>query len=190
MSDAVTNRRSLALVLGIGLVVIFAVSIGYRFTHPSRVFHNQPQQAAEAGARNESMNRIGALMQRLQENPENVDVLLRLSAAFLRMEAWDRAFDFASRAADLEPENKQALHFMGVARFQAGDAASAGEIFARILEIDPDDPDALFNLGIIQKHFTDKPGQARDKFQKIVDEKLGGAEVQERARDELAGIPR
>src|SRR5581483_3929963 len=60
-----------------------------------------------------------------------------------RLEEADAAY---REVLELAPNNPDALHFMGLLRFQSGDPAAAVQLIGRSLNADPGNPNAWNNL--------------------------------------------
>lgn len=91
------SRKAVAVLLMIGLAVIFVSSVVYRLQNSSRVVVRQEMPGGKkmnAMANMGDMGKIRDLMQDLQKNPEHVTTLMRLASVFMEMGAWDRSMLF------------------------------------------------------------------------------------------------
>ena len=61
---------------------------------------------------------------------------------------FDQARDLYLKALTLDPDNADALHFLGILRYQQGDPAQAVELISKALATKSDYPEAYSNLGI------------------------------------------
>ena len=82
--------------------------------------------------------------------------------------------------------NTDLLKGIGIARFNKEDYVGATAVYDEILEIDPNDTLALFNLGVIHKHYFEKAESARRYFEKVVELEKEDAEMVKLAKQELA----
>jgi Tfp pilus assembly protein PilF len=77
------------------------------------------------------------------------------------------------------------LKAVGIAYFNKQEYAKASETYEAILQIDPKDTLALFNLGVIYKHYFKKPDIAQTYFEKVLALEKQDAEMLKLARQEL-----
>lgn len=162
--------KIVVFLLAVGLMVIFVSSVFYRLQNPSRTVVRQEAPAGgksmKALAKMGNMGQIRDLMQALQKNPEDLPTLMSLASVFMEMGAWDRAALFLQDALNVEPTNKDALNFYGICLYQKKDYAKSAEVFSQLLELDPDNPMAHYNLGVMQKYFLDKPDEGMENFRR------------------------
>ncbi len=74
------------------------------------------------------------------------------------------------------PQHATALADMGFAKLQKGEYDKAKAYFNQALKINPDNPYALINLGVVYEH-EGKPGEAAEKYRQVLN--LAGQEVGE-----------
>jgi Tfp pilus assembly protein PilF len=169
---------SMALCLA-AMVVSSAV---YRTTNPSLVKEVE-QSGADHGQ--DVMAMIGQLMQRLQENPQDPDILESLAMAFSRLQAWDRAGQFWKRLLAVEPGNTQARQQLAMTLYRQQDFQGAAGQLQAVLKQDPDDAYAHFNLAILFARHLEAPGRAREHLQAVIDAPGAPEELREEARTRL-----
>ncbi|NCC23599.1 MAG: tetratricopeptide repeat protein [Deltaproteobacteria bacterium] len=152
------------------LVMILISSFVYRMTNPSLtlVARSGDQGKKGQGMDSGAMTDVAAHMAMLQEDPRNMEALLNLGVAFMRMEAWDRALVFWNRALDVDPKNRMALNQKGVALFQMDRHEEGAQAFGELVALDPDDYRAHYNLAIVHKYYLNDPTAAREHFQAVV----------------------
>ncbi|MDC0335670.1 tetratricopeptide repeat protein [Pseudodesulfovibrio sp.] len=131
------------------------------------------------------MGQIKQYLAQVEANPEDVEALTNLGNAFLMMRAWDRAIDPLEKANALKPGNTDVLKAMGIAYFNKEDFVKASAAYDEILEIDPKDTLALFNLGVIFKYYFEKPEPARTYFEKVLEYEKDDAEIIKMTKQEL-----
>lgn len=184
----VSVRKVALMIAGISLAAMVAYSVGYRMEHPSLTKHNNdhPGHAEHASDMGDNpMAMVGALMQKLQENPGDIDLMSTLGRSFMSMQSWERALTFWDMILEVEAENTLALNQKGVCLFRLKRFKEAAEPLERILVIDKEDLHARFNLGILYKHYLDNPDQAKAYFQAVLDAKPDDKTLLEGARKEL-----
>ena len=105
--------------------------------------------------------------------------------SFLMMRAWDRAIAPLVKADELKPGDTEVLKALGIAYFNKEDFVKASAAYDSILEIDPNDTLALFNLGVIFKYYFEKPEPAKVYFEKVLAIEKDDAEIIKMAKEEL-----
>ena len=175
--------QKIVSLFGLGcLVLIFAFSLVYRLEHPSLTLfvHNIPQQSQDP------MGEIIALMQKLQKEPDNVEVLSELGNRFMFMRAWEKAMSFWTRLLKVEPQNKMALNQLGVCYFELEEYSKARDTFLKLIKIDDKNYRAYYNLAMLYKYYLGDKDKARAYLQKIVNAHPDDEDVFKAAQKELA----
>lgn len=187
--------KVLALLVAASLVVMFLSSLLYRMENPSRIVapREQPRQAMGGGgpaAMSEAdMEAVRGLMQRLAENPDDPEAQLELARRFLAMNAWDRAASFAQSAVNLMPTNPEALNLYGVALFRMERYAESAAILEQLVAVAPGNVMALFNLGVIYKHYLDNPLEGEERLRRALAIEPKDERVRAMIEAELARAP-
>ncbi|WP_457571603.1 tetratricopeptide repeat protein [Desulfovulcanus sp.] len=127
------------------------------------VVHKKQEQSQDP------MGEIVSLMQRLEKEPDNIQVLTALGNRFMFMRVWDKAMNFWARVLAIEPENKMALNQIGVCYFELGKYPQARDTFLKLIKIDNKNYRAYYNLAILYKYYLNDNDEARNYFQKILD---------------------
>ncbi|OIQ51110.1 lipoprotein NlpI [Pseudodesulfovibrio hydrargyri] len=193
------GRKAVVLAVFLALAAMFATSFLYRMNNPNLFVKSQaPRSFAEeggerggqgapamGGAMNGAMSRVKEYMERVKGNPEDVEALVGLGNSFLMMRAWDRALEPLEKARSLRPDDATVLKAVGIAYFNKEEYAKASEAYETILKVDPQDTLALFNLGVINKHYFKKPDIAQTYFEKVLALEKQDAEMLKLAREEL-----
>lgn len=143
------------------------------------------QQQAMPGNMGGAMSKVREFMARVEENPNDVEALMGLGNSFLMMRAWDRALEPLAKAAELDATNTSVLKGIGIAYFNKEDFTKAAESYEAILKIDGNDTLALFNLGVINKHYFKNGDAARTYFEKVLELEKEDAEMIKLAKEEL-----
>ena len=182
-----TRHKSITGNVGLGLVLLALVSmLGYstlhRLENPSltRVVHQN-----HSGGQEDMMGMVGQLMQRLEENPEDVSTLRMLGQVFMRMQAWSEARRFWSRLLALEPGDIQARQQLSMCLFRLEEYAAAEEELQQVVVEEPDNAFALFNLGILHMHYLDDPEKGQRYFQQVIESPQAGPDLKDQAREQL-----
>ncbi|MFO7818557.1 MAG: tetratricopeptide repeat protein [Thermodesulfobacteriota bacterium] len=142
------------------LGILLASFVFFKFQHPSLT--KQVKVSADP------MAEMSRLMNRLQEDPENEEVLFMLGQRFMQMRAWDKALEFWNRFLELQPENNIALTQKGFCFFQKEEYSKARDVFNRLLSLDDRDYRAHYNLGMLYKYYLEKPDLAREHFTNVL----------------------
>ncbi|MFW6324495.1 MAG: tetratricopeptide repeat protein, partial [Desulfovibrionales bacterium] len=174
------SPRGVLFFCAVCLLLIFGASFWYRLSHPGLTV-----ERVSPDSQTGMMSGLGEYMERLQEDPDDVQALMYVGRAFLQMGAWDRAAEFFSRLARVEPENASAHYFLGMSRFQLQEYEKAATRFEQVLALDHEDELSHFNLGILYKHFLDQPLKAEEHFKKVLELEPENEEIVAQAREEL-----
>lgn len=195
-SRAPFGRKAVILAVFVALAAMFATSFLYRMNNPNLFVKSQASRSfadagggeggpAMGGAMNGAMSRVKEYMDRVRQDPDDVEALVGLGNAFLMMRAWDRALEPLEKARQLKPGDASVLKAVGIAYFNKEEYAKAEEAYEAILRTDPADTLALFNLGVIYKHYFKKPDIAQTYFEKVLALEKEDAEMIKLARQEL-----
>jgi len=191
--SVVFGRKAVILAVVISVAAMFVTSFMYRMDNPNLfVKGQQPSSMSGEGAtpppgmgQGGGMARVKEFMARVEENPNDVKALVNLGNSFLMMRAWDRALEPLEKANELKPGNTDVLKAIGIAYFNKEDFTKASAFYEQILKIDPADTLAMFNLGVIYKHYFKKPVEARKYFEKVLKLEKNDAEMRKLAAQEL-----
>lgn len=146
------SSRLLLIFLGICLAAMLLVSLTQRFLNPRLVVPSQSSgmEAAQAGSGVDAQ--IGALMQKLGENPNDVETMLHLVQHLITIENWQAAETFAQRAVALDVLNDKALYLLGYIKHNQNQNKDAALLLEKALAI-RDDPNVRYSLGMIYIYF-------------------------------------
>nr|WP_287412999.1 tetratricopeptide repeat protein [Pseudodesulfovibrio sp.] len=199
------GRKAVILTVVLAIGAMFVTSFVYRMENPNLfVKAQQPQhtandghdhdgdgvpdnegQAAMGGVSNGAMSKVKEFMARVDANPNDAEALVGLGNSFLMMRAWDRALQPLLKARSLQPDNTTVLKGIGIAYFNKEDFTKAAESYEAILKIDNKDTLALFNLGVINKHYFKKPDEAGTYFSRVLELEKDDQEMIKLAHEEL-----
>ncbi len=190
------GRKAVIMAVLGGVVAMFITSFVYRINNPN-LFVAARQPAAQDDHAGEgtpppgmeqmggNMARVKEFMARVEADPNDVDALVGLGNSFLMMRAWDRALEPLEKANALKPDDTDVLKGIGIAQFNRKDYVKASAAYEAILAVDPGDTLALFNQGVIYKHYFEKPDVARTYFEKVLELEHDDADMIKLAKQEL-----
>ncbi|MBG0775621.1 MAG: tetratricopeptide repeat protein [Desulfovibrionaceae bacterium] len=141
--------------------------------------------AGQAGPEDERMGAVRALMERLSKDPNDVEALREAGKLFLRMGAADKAVALLTRALVARPGDTATLYLMGMAEYAAGDYKEAAGYFEAIVQAEPDNAEAAFNLAMIYRRNLQRPADAQKLLRAVADMEGASADVRKHAREEL-----
>jgi tetratricopeptide (TPR) repeat protein len=177
-----------------GLVVMFLSAVIHRIESPSRkVFTNATQETEHGGVadaqRQAAMGQLTELMAQLRENPDDPAVLVEIGRSFLAMQDFSRADLFASRALDADPDNIPALKLYGLSASGQKRNEMAAQSFAKIVELDPTDGGARYNLGLLYRYHLNREAEAKEQFELAAEHTAGDPRLEGLVREELDKAP-
>lgn len=131
---------------------------------PTSQNFDSPYSAYEAGAWNKALE--GFVDQQV-EAPENPEVALNLGSVHYQMQNFeeaDRAFQEASLSGN-PSVRAQALYNLGNSAYRQGKLQEAVELFNAVLDLQPDDEDAKFNLEFVRDEIRRRHEEAQKRRQ-------------------------
>ena len=81
----------------------------------------------------------------------NINEEIRLAFKYHRSGDLQQAENIYREILKIQPDNVDALHFLGILKYQLGNYDSAIECIEKVLQRNPNDPDAYYNLGLAFK---------------------------------------
>lgn len=146
-----STRRPPALLL-LALLLAFLGMLGtgiwQRFTQPELV----QKVVHTAQHSQEEMSDVGRLMEEVSRRPDNMDAMLSLVNALMKLENWEAAENFARRAVQLDAKDPRPLHLLGVIQHNTGRNAEAAQALETVLTLH-DDPSVRYSLGVLYIHY-------------------------------------
>lgn len=193
MTDASTaltrpslSSRLLLVFLGICFAAMLIVSLVQRFRDPHLVVPSQSSAASQAA---DPMNgQIGALMQKLGENPNDVETMLHLVEHLITIENWQAAETFAQRAVALDVLNAKALYLLGFIKHNLNQNKDAALLLEKALAV-KDDAHIHYSLGMIYIYFLEDAARGRTHLEAALKAPGIDADVRQRIEAELKKKP-
>ncbi len=157
--NSITNRNIVLAALALGIVFMLAVSMVQRVSNPSLVVQGRgggmQGQAMDAEQGMPMSPEVGSLMQALQESPNDIPTLIRLSEHLIESGELTAAENFIHRALELDAKNPQTHYLHGIALYNSNKHDEAVKAFEQVVALD-DHASARYSLGILQiYHFKD-----------------------------------
>lgn len=145
---------------------------GYRFL--GEVYYvngtNLKSQGKDAEAKEQFNKSIQVLDEGLKYHPNNSDLLLTLSNAYIGADRTSEAIEPFRKGVEAEPENKYYRYNYGVLLLGINDFAGAETQFKKAVEIDPAYDNAVYNLGVTYVKWGAYLSKKADEENKFSDE--------------------
>ena len=179
-----SSRRSVLGALALGIGAIFAVSVSWRLGDHPLVHDHGPAAAAPAPAQKspapavpgepdrakvEQMGQspqamaIMGLMQKMKENPNDVETLLALAQTFAEQGDPEGAQEMLQRAIVAAPSDARPPYLLGVVLGGQGKWQEAAEQLERSVSLG-DNASARYSLGVIYRYHLKQEDKARQQF--------------------------
>jgi len=182
------GQRGVLGVMILFLLGIFVISFVYRLDHPSLVQRVGMPDSAHGDAAGEGQTpagmpgqmpgqgqmdpavsaRLAELMKKMGENPDDPATLLEIAHSFMQAGVYDKAEMFLNRAAVADPSNPEVLGLLGLALFHQEKFPQAAGYYEQVVALEPHNGEALYNLGILYKHYLEQPDKAQKNFEAIL----------------------
>ncbi len=179
-----SSRRIVLGALALGIGAMFAVSIAWRLgDHPLVHDHGPaveapapvqkaPVPAAPGEPDRAKMEQMGqspqamaimGLMQKMKENPNDVETLLAIAQTFAEQGDAEGAKEMLQRAVVAAPSDARPPYLLGVVLGGQGRWQKAAEQLERSVSLN-DDASARYSLGVIYRYHLKQEGKARQQF--------------------------
>jgi len=147
-------QRIVLLFLAFALAGMTLASLSQRFMRPELVVPSNTRQmsAGQNTASAGTMNEIGQLMQKIQQNPGDVAAMLHLAEHFVDDKNWAAAENFLRKAVVAAPGNPQPLYLLGVVLHNQDKHAEAAACLERVVSL-RDEPSVRYSLGVLYVHY-------------------------------------
>lgn len=127
---------------------------------------------------------IVALMQKIQEDPENAEALRDLGLLFISTQDWARAEYFLKQSTAFDPYNASTLSYLGLAQYRLQNYPAAALTLEMSLTHGKT-AEALFNLGTIQVYKLGAPEKGKALFEELLTLEKGSEQLKSLAQKEL-----
>jgi tetratricopeptide (TPR) repeat protein len=181
MTDS--SRRIVLGVLALGMAAIFAASVAWRLGDHPLVHDHGPKAVAQApvqsapsspgapdktkmeqAAQSPQAMAIMGLMQKMKENPNDVETLLGIAQLFAERGDLDGAMDMIQRAVVAAPSDHRPPYLMGVVLGGQGKWQEAAAQLERSISL-KDDASARYSLGVILRYHLGQADKALPHFE-------------------------
>jgi tetratricopeptide (TPR) repeat protein len=135
---------------------------------------------------------FGAFSKAAQLDPQDTTARLNMGAVLLRAGAYGKAEDQYRAILQVAAEDTSAQVGLAAALRGEGDAQhpkkleEARTLLEKVLDRDPHNVAALFNLGVLQADFLKHPAEAKSYFQRFLDDAPGGHPARAEAERHVA----
>lgn len=178
--------RALIPLLGLALLLMLGLALKERFTHPQLIMAT-PEVMLQSGANAPEDDKIGALMRRVGERPDDMDALVALIERLAETQNWEAAETFAQRAVALDVRNPRPLFLLGVAMHNLGRHQDAATVLERVVSL-RDDAAVRYSLGVLYHYFLGKPDRALEHLRAGLRDAAAAPELAQAIRTELEKV--
>lgn len=137
------------------LILALGVAVGFLFRGSSSgvvsansINANAPSAASQSQTRGDAA--IQPLLDRLRQDSNNPQLLVNIGDQYYDNHDWGKAVEYYRRSLQIEPEDVDVRTDMGTAIWYGGDPQGAIREYEAALEFQPDYPQTLFNMGIVE----------------------------------------
>lgn len=187
------QQRQILIISIVGVLFIIWGAASYFSEHPSLVTTITPQEmfgepkADIPSGMDKNTHSLMALMQKLQNNPNDLQTLLGLSKYFIQMADWKQAENFTLRAIAINPNDPELLYLLGIAQYNQGKHTDAAESLEMVLEKEAD-PSAQYSLGLLYLHYLNKKQKGIQYLKTVLKNPKLTPEIKEAVEKELDEI--
>ncbi|MGE4506372.1 MAG: tetratricopeptide repeat protein, partial [Desulfovibrionaceae bacterium] len=128
---------------------------------------------------------LAALEARIEADPGDAEALLQAATIYLMRRDAGHAGSYITRAREAAKDDTLALMQVAKLYFDIGEFEPARESMARILELEPENMFARFNMGVLLKYRLEKSKEAEEYFRQVAEGEHGFDELREEAKKEL-----
>jgi cytochrome c-type biogenesis protein CcmH/NrfG len=128
-------------------------------THPVPTMDQMKQMAAV---------QTSALVEKLKTDPTNASLLIQVAAIYKSSHQFKDAADYYGHAFKIDPKNVNARTEMASCLYYSGDVEGAMSELKQSLKDNPQDPNSLFNLGLIKWKGKNDPAGAIATWQELL----------------------
>jgi Flp pilus assembly protein TadD len=144
------------------------------------MFTNKKHKRAHKALKNDDIVKaISLYNEALKESPDNCDIISDRGVAYLHAKDEKNCFTDLNRAVELQPNYSFRYACRAYAKKNFGDLDGAIQDYEKAVELDPDDPIAQNNLGML----LEEKG-----YQKEAEKKFKRADTLSNMEDDLLGV--
>ncbi len=165
-------KKDSLLLLLVGILLGFAVTYGLvrdRDLGPIVVREPATSRAALEAELEEELGQAQELEARLENDPDNFQILVDLANLHFDMQSLDGAIDYYIRALEIRPHDADVRTDMGTALYYAKQPDAALTEFERSLDIQPSHPQTLFNMGVVLLEERGEIEGAIEVWERLID---------------------
>lgn len=175
MTDS--SRRIVLGALSLGIAAMFVLSVAWRMGDHPLIRQKAPASVAqkasggdamrsmmEQGADSPQGQAIMGLMQKMKDNPNDVDTLLQLSSLFAEQGNAEGAKEMAQRALVAAPSDHRPPYLLGVLLSREGNWAEAASQLERSISL-KDDAATRYSLAVIYRYHLKQEDKARANYE-------------------------
>lgn len=193
-----SNRRAVLIVVAVAILVLLGSTLSYFAENPSLVSHNTVGSAAPSaspangtpsaeGMNEATQQHIMALMQKLQQNPTDLEALIGLAEHFMGMQEWQKAETFALRAVVAAPNETQPLYMLGIIQHSQNRNAEAAASLEKVVAA-REDPSVRYSLGILYAYYLNQSDKGLEHLQKALANPAAPDDLKKAIADEIGNI--
>ena len=113
-------------------------------------------------------NQAAPLLAKLQSDPANSALLMQIGAIYHANHQFNEAAEYYDKARQIDPKNVSAHTSLASSLYRSGDVDGAIAQLNQALRYDPNDANALFNLGLIRLQGKHDGNGALAAWQKLL----------------------
>ncbi len=173
MTDS--SRRIVLAALSVGFVAMFALSVSWRMgDHPlirqrtaavrSAATAETPRSMMEQGAESPQGQAVMTLMQKMKDNPNDVNTLLEIAGIFAEQGDNEGAKSMVQRALVAAPSDARPPYLMGVILAREGAWDEAARQLERSITL-KDDAATRYSLAVIYRYHLKQEDKARANYE-------------------------
>lgn len=175
MTDS--SRRIVLTALALGLGAMFALSMAWRMGDHPLIRQKAPSAVSQSSSGNDGSRSmmeqaaaspqaqsIMSLMQKMKDNPNDVDTLLELATLFAEQGNTEGARDMVERAVVAAPSDHRPPYLMGVLLSREGRWEEAAEQLERSVKLG-DDAATRYSLAVIYRYHLNQEDKARANYE-------------------------
>ena len=115
------------------------------------------------------MARVQELTKKIKQNPRDFDSVVELANLNFDQKNYTDAINLYKKALEIRPDALNVHTDMGTAMFYQNRFDDAIAEFQQILKADPNNAQALFNLGVTMLHGKNDPKRAIEYWERMVE---------------------